>query len=249
MLLRLVSALVLALGIAGHARAAVKFYSADPSNGTPGDFSRYTATLSPALQTTPGTIFGYQQITDDGTGTVTLDLANITRNLTDIGPEILNPIFGPGSFVFAVSATTTTIAAPGVSNVSGIGAHGPSGTAPGQSIEWGVISGFQTTGFIHCIGSPVALCNENGSAHGTTINPTLASSTYDLGTWNFDAVGDMEAATFYISATNNGGLSNFRVQLRGAFQGASLPALPFVGFGALSSALLVMGLRATTRGR
>ena len=70
----------------------------------------------------------------------------------------------------------------------------------------------------------------------------LASDTYDLGTWNFDAVG-YEAAQRHITRTSNGGLTNNGGNYRGAFVGASLPALPLVGFGALALSLAVIGGR------
>ena len=54
----------------------------------------------------------------------------------------------------------------------------------------------------------------------------------------------MEAANFYIHLTLSGGMSNVGTLLRGAFVGASLPALPLVGFGALALALVVIGGRA-----
>ena len=71
----------------------------------------------------------------------------------------------------------------------------------------------------------------------------LASDTYNLGTWNFDAVGDL-SATWIITRTSAGGLSNSQELHRGAFVGASLPALPLVGFGALALSLAVIGGRA-----
>jgi hypothetical protein len=94
------------------------------------------------------------------------------------------------------------------------------------------------------VSSPVAICNENVSSHGITSVPTLNSPTYDLGTWNFDAEGDYEAESWFITGTNNGGLNNNQQLLRGSFVGASLPALPLVGFGSLAVALGLLGGRA-----
>ena len=130
-----------------------------------------------------------------------------------------------------------------VINASGMGAHGPSGTAPSESVEWGVVSGFEITGRSFCLSSPITICNLNGLAHGITIPSILASDTYNLGTWNFDAVGDL-SATWIITRTSAGGLSNSQELHRGAFVGASLPALPLVGFGALALSLAVIGGRA-----
>ena len=90
----------------------------------------------------------------------------------------------------------------------------------------------------------MTICNGAGFAHGQTVTPVLPSDTYNMGTWNFDAAGDYTSDTPYIQRTSNGGLPNRRYDPRGAFQGASLPALPLVGFGALALSLAVIGGRA-----
>ena len=61
------------------------------------------------------------------------------------------------------------------------------------------------------------------------------------------AEGDYEAAQPYIFRTSNGGLSNTQFDLRGVFVGASLPALPLVGLGALAACLAVAGSRRLLR--
>ena len=115
---------------------------------------------------------------------------------------------------------------------------------PGQSAEWGVLSGFEITGVDFCLSSPVSICNQNGFAHGITVaSNQLGSSSYNLGTWIFDAEGDLEATGSYITRTASGGTSNVNHFIRGSFQGASLPALPLVGFGALAVSLAVIGGR------
>ena len=134
---------------------------------------------------------------------------------------------------------------PQLSNTSGIGAHGPSSTAPGASTEWGILSGWSATGYRFCVSSPVGICNNAGFTHGVTVPSIVNSDTYDLGTWSFDAVGDYENAAPYVFSTANGGIQNIRYALRGSFVGASLPALPLVGFGALAASLAVVGVRAT----
>ena len=53
----------------------------------------------------------------------------------------------------------------------------------------------------------------------------------------------MQAVTWYITRTSNGGLSNNQNFLRGTFVGAALPALPLVGFGILALGLAVAGGR------
>ena len=166
------------------------------------------------------------------------------ETIADLAPEDgLQTIFGPGAFVFIINVSTTSIAAPQTSNTSGVGAHGPSSTAPGGSVEWGVVSGFEITGFVFCITSPTAICSNAGFSHGVTIGRTLPSSTYDLGTWNFDGLGNMESAQGLITRTSNGGLTNNGYRARGAFVGSALPALPLLGFGALAASLAIIGGR------
>jgi len=229
---------------ASAAPAAVKYYDSSKKNGAAGD-SRLTATnLCPPVQTTPADLQGFYQLLDDGLGTVTLQQFNdVSINLIDLGPDQLTLTFGPGSFVFIDNNHTQTISAPHVSTTSNIGGHGASGTGPSETTEWGLVSGFQITGARFCISSPVSICDQNGFAHGQTIVPTLNSDTYNLGTWSFDADGDFESDQYIIFRTSNGGLSNNQSLFRGAFVGASLPALPLIGFGALALSLAVIGGR------
>jgi hypothetical protein len=245
-MLQLFVALVV-LSLAGSAQAVVKFYSSDPDNGTPGNTSRISINLCPPAISTPDQIGGFIELDDGGSGTVTL--SNVVyccagSGLTDLSGGILIPIFGPGAFIFIDAATTTTISAPGVSNTSGVGAHGPSGTDPGESIEWGVIGGWEITGAQFCLSSPVTICNENGFAHGATVFPIVPSTTYNLGTWDFTAVGDIDAVTQYLTRTSNGGLSNNGNRIQSALHGSSIPALPLVGFAALALSLTAIGGRA-----
>jgi hypothetical protein len=231
--------------ISAPAEAAVKYYDASKENGTPGDFQRNTSVLCPPLTETPDSMEGFARLLDDGVGTVTMDDVKVTLDvLTDLGEDRLNVLFGPGAFVFVDARSTRTIAVPVQSNTSGIGVHGPSSTAPGATTEWGLITGWRITGINFCASSPVAICNTNGFSHGATTDNVLPSDTYDLGTWSFDAAGDY-AGDWYIERTSNGGITNQGFILRGAFQGASLPALPLVGFVALAASLAVVGLRSS----
>jgi len=242
---RLLFAAALVGLIGGNASAAVKSYDSSVNNGATGDTRRISINLCPPLASTPGTALGAQVVTDDGLGTVTLNQVEYNSTVgTDLSGGILIPIFGPGAFIFiegevdrgAGSAVTT-------STTTGIGGHGPSSTAPGASAEWGAVSGWLGTGFTFCISSPVTICNQNGFAHGQTAPFILPSTSYDLGTWEFDAEGDMQATSWYMSRTSNGGLSNNQTLLRGAFVGSALPALPMVGFGILALSLAVVGGR------
>ena len=248
--LRLLVVAISVIAMNGPASAAIKFYDSSPDNGTVNTSKLVAIGACPPVQTLNPS-GGYKKIRDDGLGTVTLEefvQCCGPGSTTDIGPDALTGIYGPGAFIFVETASTRSIASPHVSNTSGIGLHGPSGTAPGQSAEWGVVSGFEMTGTIFCISSPVTICNQAGFSHGATIDQTLASNTYDLGTWNFDANGDLAAANFFITRTTNGGLTNVQETQLGAFVGSALPALPLVGFGVLALSLAVVGGR-TIMGR
>jgi len=234
-----------ALLVSSSAQAVVKAYDQSETNGLPGDFLNTATNLCPPAQTTPGTLQGATTLDDSTAGTVTItDLDVVQEVQIDLGPDQLVVTFGPGAFIFIDSASTTTIAGTHESNTSGIGAHGPSGTDPGETSEWGIVSGWDQLGTQFCLSSPVAICNGAGFAHGATILPVMPSNTYDLGTWNFDTSGNYSTAAAFIQRTSNGGLQNSRWALRGAFVGAALPALPLVGFGALALSLAVIGGRA-----
>ena len=236
----LISAAVFLL--AGSASAAVKMYDASDANGAPGDQRRISINLCPPLASTPDSLGGYHSIIDNNLGTVTLTHVGAdTRQITDLSGDILIPIFGPGAFIFIDGNIQRE--AEGAFETTASGIHGPSGTAPGESAEWGVVSGFVSTGFQFCISSPVSICNQNGFVHGATTAYILPSSSYNLGTWTFDAAGDMQSASWYMQRTSNGGLSNNMYLPRGAFVGSSLPALPLIGFGALALSLAVVGGR------
>ena len=238
--------LIAAVGLtfAGSAQAVTKAYDMSSNNGIPADFLNTATNLCPPTQTSPSIVQGNVSIEDDNLGTVTLNPPDIRiTTFIDLGPDQLVVTFGPGAFIFIDSATSS-FSTGAVSNTTGIGAHGPSGTDPGETAEWGVTSGWDQTGRQFCLSSPTDICNGAGFAHGATIFPTLPSNTYNLGTWNFDAAGDYSNESPYIQRTSNGGLQNSRYDMRGAFVGSALPALPLVGFGALALSLAVIGGRA-----
>jgi len=241
---------ILALCIAVPAGAAVKSYDSSTANGEPGDNKQTSINVCPPVRLQRGVITGSTTLLDNGTGTVTLSsLVMAEDRRTDFGPDALAPTFGPGAFVFIASNVTRETTSPNESTTQGVGGHGPSGTAPGQSAEWGILAGFVGTGSQFCVSSPVSICNQNGFAHGQTNTFLISSTTYDLGTWRFDARGDMAAETWFIKRTSNGGLANTQAYLRGAFHGAALPALPVLGFGVLAVCLAVLGGRASRRSR
>ena len=236
---------LLLMTLAMPAQAVVKLYDSSVNNGTPGTDAGSNPE-NPDVQTPEG----YIRLTDDSTGTVTLEeLVIIQDQFGNVGPDILTELLGPGAFFFATQLRTGSISASHVSNGSGVGAHGPSSTAPGSSAEWGIVTGFEVTGLSFCLSSPPVICNQNVSPHGATGPTPVYSNTYDLGTWDFDAEGDMNARNYYIFVTANGGLTNTQRTLRGSFHGASLPALPLIGFGALAASLGVLGARKLRRSR
>ena len=242
------TATLFALLFAGSAQAVTKFYDSSAENGAPHDFIVQSLGLCPPIQTTPAFLNGFTELTDDGLGTVTLEQLEVHSNrLVDFAGAALESTFGPGAFIFIDAARTERVNAPSVSNTTGVGAHGPSGSASGETAEWGVVSGWTVTGADFCISSPVSICNDAGFSHGQTAASILNSSTYDLGTWTFDSAGNYEILEPYLQRTQDtNNLTNVRYVLRGAFHGASLPALPIVGFGALALTLAVVGGRALT---
>jgi hypothetical protein len=218
----------------GVAQAEIKAYDSGPY-GTPSHALEcfYDSFLGAVSCSPQEDAFGYERLLDEGLGTVTLEEIQIRRGLR----ASLTPIpgQGPNSFVFVDGQNTTFITSPHVS-------EGPASSSPGGRIEWGIVEGWEITGYFFCVSSPESYCGVLGGSHGTSVAPFPPSTTYDLGTWDFDTVGDM-ASEYYIHQTTFDGLANRGFVLRGAFQGASLPALPAFGFGALGAGLMLAGAR------
>ncbi|MEZ4215783.1 MAG: hypothetical protein R3E88_04845 [Myxococcota bacterium] len=237
-----IAVLALAIAaIAAPASAVVKTYNSTPPNGTAGDELQYSVALCPPIQSSAGLIQGDYKIDDNGGGTVTLNDFNLRRIVnTNFGPVALVPIFGPGSYVFTTSDSTRHVT---------LGTTHTGSTAPGGSVDWGILAGWTVSGQAFCISSPQTICTQGTQVpHGQTQpSPDVNSPTYDLGTWAFDAEGDFQAASPYINQTNNGGTSNRQFLLRGAFVGGGVPALPLLGAGALAIGLLVAGSRTVLR--
>ena len=75
---------------ANPASAATKLYDSSADNGEPTDTRQFNIATSPTLRQTPDRFEGSQSLTDDGTGTVTLDALNLVNDdITDFGPETL----------------------------------------------------------------------------------------------------------------------------------------------------------------
>jgi hypothetical protein len=154
---------------------------------------------------------------------------NTTTNLTGFS--------GPSGFIFVRSLATST--------------HVPGQTGAGSttsSIDWGVITGWSTTGGQFCNSSPPFVCTFAQFQEDMTIPTVLRSSTYDIGTWTFDSTGDFDSIP-YVTGTLNAGTTNLLNFLDGKLFGTTLPALPVVGFGALAVGLLVVGGRSLLRGK
>ena len=234
-----------ALAIASPALATVKVYDGTADNGTVGDVLQYSSTLCPPIQSTAGGVQGYNKLTDTGGGSVTLSTEVVALTEVDYGTAALTGIFGPGSFVFVNSRNTWTTIAPAV----GTGETNEPGSGMGmKTVTWGVIAGWNTTGTAFCIASPQTICTGGSmTPHGETVPSAPPNSpTYDLGTWSFDAAGDLVASQ-YITGTHNGGTSNRQRLIRGAYVGSSIPALPLLGAGALALGLAVAGTRSVMR--
>lgn len=224
--------------VAETSPAETRAYNSWRDAGTPGDEIRSSTSSCPPVATMPDTQQGFAILEDDGTGTVSLDLTIAVRQVVELGRDQLIEIFGPGAFIFIETTSTTVNNPPGGSVHTS--AAGSSTARDGLSI-WGVVSGWSVTGERICLSSPVTICSP-AIVHGATVRPTLASPTFDLGTWAFDsATGDYESVIPYISRTFNGGLGNDRILLRGAFTGASIPALPLVGGAALAVSIALIG--------
>jgi hypothetical protein len=224
---------VLILTLAPAAFADIKVYNSSPPQGVAGDRIGIRSTLCPLVSPTPGAMQGSVTLTDAGLGTVTMTSILVYQpSVIDIDTT---PVFGPDSFIFIDSTTSTEPA----------GDQTGAGSTTG-SVDWGIITGWAVSGGSFCISSPISTCNDNGFMHGLTLTPIQPSSTYDMGTWTFDAAGDYEAST-YIQRTSMGGQANTQWDLRGAYVGSGLPALPLVGMGAMALGLLVVGARTVIR--
>lgn len=228
------------VSLAAPAAAVVKVYNSTPPNGTAGDTFLFATTTCPPITPTPGNQQGDHTLTDNAGGTVTYTNRNLVApNFTDLPPFIAESVFGPGAFVFTQGEVIQTL----TTTPTGSGS-----TAPGGTVTWGIVSGFENSGSLFCVASPQTICT--GAVmlpHGLTV-PTFPpfSPTYDLGTWTFDAEGDVETSN-YINATFTGGTSNQQILLRGSYVGAGIPALPIVGAGALALGLAVAGTRSLLR--
>ena len=229
------------------AEAAVKEYDFAPVD--PGQVVLRTPAFTPTTRFNPQE-FGHFFLDDNGLGSVTAN----ELTFGDDGALTVNFSFmssPPGSYFYTRQRTTRTALMGGV---------GSGSTAPGGQVDWGLITGWSETGGTFCRSTPNFACTfiglaEDGSLPAIDGDRILASTSYDLGTWTFDALGSFEA-TPYITDVFEAefgtplfpGLSNHSVVLRGRPIGVSLPALPVLGAGALGAAVLIAAAR-RLRGR
>ena len=242
----------IALLLGAHsATAEMRAYDMATAGG--GDAIRRAPELTPSVGPSfqPPTKLGIGRffLEDDGGGSVTAHA--IRFEVTGAETIVSTGFMGAPPGAYTYFRTRVRVAGSGIASGS---------TAPNGQTDWGVVTGWASSGGEFCRSTPPFICTfANHLEDGTTASPfLLTSSSYDLGTWNFDANGDFEA-TPYIAATApispgfpsfpEGDSSNVVYTLRGRFFGASLPALPAVGFGGLAVALAVVATRSLRRGR
>lgn len=248
------------LSQAHSAPAAVKAYDMAPTVGGPfsfsppgGDYILRSPTISPSVLEISNLAWGRFFLEDDSGGSVSA--SELSFGVDTSNTELLSGFMGggPGAYVHIRTRTTATTLAAGA---------GSGATGPASQIDWGVLSGWTQTGTRFCRSTPPFVCTFiDISEDGSIPFPVLGSTSYDLGTWSFDAAGDFEATPYILDSSTqvvSGPIigtqvvvSNTLAVLRGRFFGSSLPALPIVGLGGLTIALLVVAGRSirTTRSR
>jgi hypothetical protein len=209
-------------------------FDESPLFGTSNFFILRTVNLSPTVQPTNGSPDFLEVVLDDpDTGQVSIVTmlhggdTNTTTNVTGFG--------GPGSFIFIRSS----------GRISPVPGQTGAGSTT-SSIDWGVLTGWSSTGGEFCNSSPPFICTFAARLEDMTNPVKVRSSTFDIGTWTFDSTGDFDA-TGYVVSTFNPGTTNTQNFLDGKLFGTTLPALPIVGFGALALGLLVVGGRSLMR--
>jgi hypothetical protein len=206
-----------------------------PVFGTSNNSILRTQTLSPSVTPSANPDFFDVAVDDSGGGIITFRAfefggdTNTTTNLTGFS--------GPSGFIFIRSVVRTTFP------------QGQTGAGSTTSqIDWGLLTGWTATGGQFCNSSPPFVCTFAAFQEDMTAPGLVRSSTYDIGSWTFDATGDF-TSDGYVSGTFDAGLSNTIVFLSGKFFGTTLPALPIVGLGALALGLIVVGGRSLLRGK
>jgi len=231
--LRLVLALAvaLALPVPVAATAALKTYdlAGDLSNLFPTDGTLYR----------PGTVSGTAVIDDPGDGTPSLLRLELAVNWTDvIGASDLGP---PGTTVL-LEFDSALGPAPDQT--------GTGGTS--DSISWGALSGWTSTGFVSCHSNCPGGCGGFSACinfvgfEGTGAAPPLASTAFDSDPWTFaDDMRSLESAPIrYLDLA--GGVVTGTIDWVGTLRSA-VPLLPLAGVGLLGAALVGLGACALRR--
>ena len=206
-----------------------------PAFGTSNSTIARNPSLSPTVRPTPGEPDFLKVVLDDpGGGVVSVVEFEIGGDSSQtISIQGFN---GPASMLFIRSKTRTTFAKgqTGVGSTTG-------------AIDWGVLTGWSEAGGHYCKSDPPVICTFIQFQEDGTI-PSIVqwSSTFDLGTWTFDSTGDFDA-TGWISHTYDPGAANLLIFLEGKLFGATLPALPIVGYVAIVAGLLLVGGRSLMR--
>jgi hypothetical protein len=176
------------------------------------------------------------------------------------GPQSTDPAFiddtNNGSPVLRrlllTNETELTVNVPGLSGfifLSSIQEQGPkkgsSFTGTGDTsttIAWGLVTGWTLTGGFYCHSFPSYICTYAGGSDLATVDRTLESPLYDLGTWTFHGTGFTSIPFVHQIASPNS-VGNNQYYLRGRLAGGLVPALPVLGVALLGASLLFAGAR------
>ena len=123
-----------------------------------------------------------------------------------------------------------------------------SGTADGQSINWGNLSGWTISGGTFCHSVPSYICDYAVAEDLGTVSGAFLSNNYDIGTWTFHGTGFLQPGG-YINRTNttvNDGNSMFFIYGANDNDG-TVPALPLLGIGAVGVSVFAMGVASIRR--
>jgi hypothetical protein len=113
-----------------------------------------------------------------------------------------------------------------------------------STIAWGLVTGWTVTGGIWCHSSPSYICSYAAFSDLATIDPSLRSPLYDLGTWTFHGTGFTASPFIYFQGTPAMMTAgNAQYQLKGRISAGLIPALPVLGVALLGASLLFAGAR------
>lgn len=173
--------------------------------------------------------------------------------LVDAGPPA--PVLRDFRFV---SDTTTTIPIPTLSGGIFFSIHrsegaqqpttGQGSTAAGETLRWGVVSGWSVSGSIWCRSYLAVICTLAGFQQLGTVDPPLDSEFYDLGTWSFHGTGFTGTAFVWAFHADDMG-NSMQLYAGRRSSGPVIPALPGIGLVCLGGALAAGAVAALRRQR